>query len=151
MTIIYVDGSANNKLPYTKRVGGYAAVITKDDQVSKIKSSADLGLNSYQAELMGFILALIHIKNEKIKKVKIITDCKVIVDAFKKGWLDKWEDEQWYDVKSKEYWKIIKDIHKPTIKLEWCKGHTGVKFNELADKEAKKARLKEEQRLWQMK
>lgn len=145
--IIYTDGSANNKLPKDKRVGGYSAIIIKDDQVSKIESSADLGLNSYEAELMGFILALVYIRNNKLKKVKIITDCKVIVDAFNKGWLEKWKDEYWYDVKSKELWQIIDELYHSGIEIKWIKGHTGIKFNELADQEAKKARLIEEKRL----
>lgn len=69
-------------------------------------------------------------------ELHIISDSKYVIDGLTKN-LRKWEEIGFIGIENKELWKATiataRERGAP-IKLEWVKGHSGVKGNEEADK-----------------
>jgi len=140
--VIYTDGSANNKILKEKRIAGYSAIFISKKRKNWLEfSGADLGMNSYEAELMAVILACYKALELGYKNLKIISDNKSITDAYNKGWIVNWRFECFSGRDKK--WILLEEIIQSgnlTLEWEWVKGHSGVEANELADKIANKAR-----------
>lgn len=144
---IYSDGACSgNPGP-----GGYAAVIyMKSGNICVCGSSEDTTNN--RMELTGFLngvgTALIN-KSEGEYKIIVHTDSKYVENAINCGWLNKWAKKNYDKVKNVDLWEMvfkILDSRNTNIEVVWCKGHSGVIQNELADKFAVVAmneRLKE--------
>lgn len=97
-------------------------------------------------ELMAVIEGLSALKRRC--DVHIVTDSKYVMNAFEKGWVEKWEANGWKTsskepVKNQELWEeLITQVDKHRITWEWVKGHNGHPENERVDAEAR--RLAEE-------
>jgi len=147
---IYTDGSANNLIPLEKRVGGFAAIILEKGKKPKSILGAELKTSSYRAELMaamsGLFKAWEWAQKEKVK-VTIISDSKVVVEAFTKEWILDWERYEFVGRNCGDEWRTLLEITREPnliIKWEWVKGHAGVEWNEKADKLAKQIRVEKE-------
>ncbi len=131
---IYCDGACSgNPGP-----GGWGAVLIWGDTIKEISGSADHTTNN-QMELRAAIEA---IKNVK-KKVSIVihTDSQYVkngITVWIKGWLkNDWNKGK---VKNIELWKeLLEESSKHEIVWKWVKGHSGVDYNERADKLATNA------------
>ncbi len=131
--ISYVDGS------YKKSTGEFScgAVIFykgKEEHISKKYDDANLAeMNNVAGELMGSVEVIRYCLKHEIKAVVIHHDYEGIA---------RWAQGEWKANKKgtiayKNYMdKIKKDIHVEFVKV---KGHSGDKYNDLADKLAKEA------------
>ena len=129
---IFTDGACNpNPGP-----GGWAAIIFKDGEKKEICGGDKLTTNN-RMELFAVISALRTLPDGC--DVVITTDSRYIVDSFEKGWIKKWEKQNWMRNKkdaviSPDLWKELLALsRKHKVKFVWVKGHAGHKHNERCD------------------
>ena len=86
-------------------------------------------------ELLAVILGLEEIKKRELE-VFVFSDSRYVVDAINKGWLLKWEKNNFKKKKNPDLWKRLLKIHKEftKVKFVWIKGHAGHPKNERCDK-----------------
>lgn len=131
---IYCDGACSgNPGP-----GGWGAVLIWGDKEKEISGSEDNTTNN-RMELRAAIEAIKSVK----KKVKIVihTDSQYVkngITVWIKGWLkNDWNKGK---VKNIELWKeLLEESLKHEIVWKWVKGHSGVDYNERADRLATEA------------
>ncbi len=79
--------------------------------------------------------------------VSVFSDSAYVVNAFKKGWLDKWQQNGWKTtskppkpVENIDLWKeLIGLAEHHSIQCDHVRGHAGIALNERADKLARAA------------
>lgn len=132
-TKVYVDGS------YDVTSGFYScgAVIIKDGEIIKLnkKFTDDAGskLRNVAGEIMGAKLAIEYCMQHGIYEIEIYHDYLGV---------GKWADDEWKAnlPMTQDYKKFIKTTRqKMKIKFVKVKGHSGDKFNDMADELAKAA------------
>ncbi len=135
--VIYTDGACSgNPGP-----GGWGAVLLfkTDDKIiaeKKIKGS-DKQTTNNKMELTAVIEALVCLK-DKTMPVEIFTDSNYVKDGIEK-WIFNWKKNGWRtanksEVKNKELWIALDEqVSQFNIKWNWVKGHSGDKYNEIAD------------------
>ena len=142
---IYTDGSAS---PNPGR-GGIGAVIKDGDKVRKLYRGYMHSTNN-RMEMMAIIacLELFTVPHHLV----FYTDSRYVYDAINKGWLYLWKKRGWITsggqpVKNIDLWKKLDSLkEKHEFRINWVRGHSGNKDNELADALAKmgQQRLKTE-------
>lgn len=159
---IYTDGACSgNPGP-----GGYAFVVVVNGNILlKVHGAREHTTNNCM-ELTAIVRALKHtingdfikfdryqeiVFNQKFpnrsKVINIHSDSAYCVNAMKQNWAQLWEANDWktksgQEVKNKELWGQLLDfVRRDSILVTFnkVKGHSGNKYNELADKLAKKA------------
>ena len=103
----------------------------------EIKSSLRLSTNS-RTQLIASTAALKVLKEPC--QVKLYTDAQYITNPFNLGWLARWENDDWRDVKNLDLWKqLLKlcQVHK--VEFIWLKQHSGDTNQERAEYLAKLA------------
>jgi ribonuclease HI len=131
---IYCDGACSgNPGP-----GGWGAVLIWGDTIKEISGSADHTTNN-QMELRAAIESIKSVK----KKVKIVihTDSQYVKNGIT-VWIKGWVKNNWNKgkVKNIELWKeLLEESSKHEIVWKWVKGHSGVDYNERADRLATEA------------
>jgi len=125
--IIYTDGSC---IPNPGKGGWAYIAFYKDSQI--IDSSSNCYTTNNIMEMTSVIEALKKFYSEK--KIKIITDSTYVINCAQGKWKRNKNIELWkqYDIVSKN----------KQIVFEWVKGHSGDKYNDMVDKIAKNAILK---------
>lgn len=142
MIQIYTDGSCSGN----PGVGGWAAITVKNDEVLSQDRGGELETTNNRMELLAIIKAM-EIVVERNATAEILSDSAYVVNAIKDKWIEKWMFNGWktkrgQDVKNRDLWeKFIekrKQIKSLGIKVRFVKvkGHNGIKYNELADKNA---------------
>lgn len=135
---IYTDGSCcGNPGP-----GGYAAVILNDsDSILKEISGSEKETTNNRMELKAVIEALKIIPRNS--KIKLYSDSSYVLNGLM-SWMDSWKANGWKTankkaVKNQDLWQKLDNLIS-NFKLEYkkIKGHSGDKYNEKADKMAKK-------------
>lgn len=131
---IYSDGACSgNPGP-----GGWGAVLIWEGKTKDISGYSPLTTNN-QMELKGAIEALKHVK--KAVPIHIYTDSQYV----KKGiteWIKGWQKTNFKNgkVKNIELWKeLLALTQQHDVSWYWVKGHSGVDYNERADKLATEA------------
>jgi ribonuclease HI len=137
MVIAYTDGANSAK----NKVGGCAAIITKDSQIlAELADGYDNNPTNNMMELGGVILACQYMLDhpELGKDITIVSDSEYVVLGARDR-LDKWKLKNWRTVtkelvKNKVLWEAI-DYLKSQLNItwKWTKGHNGDTLNELAD------------------
>lgn len=129
---IYTDGSCSgNPGP-----GGYGVILKYRDTIKELSAGYQRTTNN-RMELMAVIKGLEALKTSC--QVSLYSDSKYIVDAINKGWLGKWQNNQWKKtdrskVKNIDLWKIIAGLQqKHNITWNWVKGHAENEFNNRCD------------------
>ena len=130
---IYTDGACSkNPGP-----GGWAFIIKFKEHVFE-RSGAEKQTTNNRMELLGVINAL---KTLKIPcEAEIYTDSKYVVDSIEKGWVFKWQQNNWMKNKkekalNKDLWEeLLSLLKKHKTKFNWIKGHANNKENERCDK-----------------
>lgn len=151
--IIYTDGACRgNPGP-----GGYGCVLLYTDSQGKtFRKELSAGYRSTtnnRMEIMAFIAAFEALKMPC--KVDLYSDSKYVIDAFEKGWLEKWKRFGWYkDAKRKEkaknvdlWMRLETAMEGHEVHLHWVKGHAETKENNRCDELAVEAALNESARL----
>ena len=129
--IIYTDGACSGN----PGKGGWGAVLLYGDHQKTI-SGFDPQTTNNQMELMAVIEALKIIK----KSIPIIihTDSKYVQDGITK-WILNWKKNGWKTakkepVKNVELWQELDALaSQHQISWQWVKGHSGNKYNDIAD------------------
>ncbi len=122
--------------------GGWAALL-RHKSTEKLISGGERDSTNNRMELMAVIQGLTALKRRC--KVHIVTDSKYVMDAFEKGWIEKWEANGWRNaskepVKNKDLWEdLVHQVDRHDVTWEWVKGHNGHPDNERVDLESRLA------------
>ena len=120
--------------------GGWAAIINKDGEITKINGSEKNTTNN-RMELLAPINALKNIDADS--QIEIYTDSQYVKLGITE-WINKWLINNWQtskkeDVKNKDLWIELYDLNKSlNVKWNWVKAHAGNPMNEEVDLLAKK-------------
>lgn len=132
--VIYTDGACKgNPGP-----GGWGAILIYKGVIRETSGGQEQATNN-QMELMAVIKALERLK-EKCQ-VEIFSDSTYVVDAFQKGWLEKWKRSSYQrrgrDIPNKKLWIQLDElVAQHVVKFQWVKGHENNKFNNRCDEMA---------------
>jgi ribonuclease HI len=132
---VYVDGC------YSRKYNNYAwSYILVDDKQSMIKHGSGVGKNKLAAEQYQIVGEILGVMNGCSEAYKLgYGSITIYYDLVN---LEKWATGEWKrnTIFSKKYYDFIKFYEKfVTIKWVKVKAHSGVFYNELADKIANKA------------
>lgn len=128
--LIYCDGaSLNNGSPNAIASYGIVMIYKVDEQIKGIKKYSGLcepvcSTNNY-AELTACLVALQKIKDRTIP-VKVYSDSQYLVQTINSNWRINANQELWTNL----LYEITKFKYVEFIKI---KGHSGNKYNEMAD------------------
>ncbi len=119
---VYTDGACSgNPGP-----GGWGAVLVYGD-VRKEISGSEVYATNQRMELVAAIEALKCLKRPC--KVALYSDSAYLVNAFKQGWLDKWQANGWktsksWPVENRDLWEQLLDLAaRHDITWHKVKGH----------------------------
>lgn len=134
---IYTDGACLGN----PGNGGFGAILICGEHQKEISGGEKLTTNN-RMELKAVIEALKLLKRPS--NVAVYTDSKYVMDGITK-WIHNWKRNDWRTadrkpVKNLEFWQELEKVaffHE--IEWHWVKGHSGDRFNEVADKLANKA------------
>ena len=132
---VYTDGGCT----HNPGVGGYGIVILRKDKSPILISKGFERTTNNRMELMA-VIETMKIFKDKDVKVEIFTDSKYITDSVNLGWIYKWKSKNFEGTKNPDLWKKLLNVLTNKITLSWVKGHSGNKYNEMADKLSKEAR-----------
>lgn len=138
---LYTDGAARgNPGP-----GGYGIVLISGQHRREISEGYRLTTNN-RMELMAVIVGLEALKNPGTDVV-VYTDSRYVADAVEKGWVFQWESKFFKKKKNPDLWlRFLKVYRDHKVRFVWIKGHSNNKENELCDKLAVEASLKNDLR-----
>ena len=137
MIEVYTDGSCLTN----PGNGGWAAIINKDGEITKISGNEKNTTNN-RMELLAPINALKNMDADS--QIKIYTDSQYVKLGITE-WINKWVINNWQtskkeDVKNKDLWIKLYDLNKfLSVEWHWVKAHAGNPMNEEVDLLAKKA------------
>lgn len=135
---LYTDGACiGNPGP-----GGYGLVLVYGTHRREISGGYRRTTNN-RMELMSVIKGLEALKESC--RVSVFSDSKYVVDAFSKGWAEKWRANGWRRNKKEQainpdLWERVLDLcagH--DVEFRWVKGHSGHPENERCDQLATRA------------
>ena len=135
--IIYTDGACSGN----PGKGGWGAVLLYKDHKKEI-SGMNKDTTNNRMELTAVIESLKNVK--KSIPLKIYTDSKYVMDGITK-WIKSWKKNGWRTtdkrpVKNCDLWQELDfECQKHKISWHWVKGHSGDKYNEIADELARQA------------
>lgn len=152
---LYVDGSCS-KNGCKENFGGYAVILTIDNNIVKIYKESKNNTTNNEMEMMAVLdaikIAKILTKTNK-REIEIFSDSAYVVNTIN-TWMNSWAGNSWIkksDKKPPENLDLIKEIYslmqfERCIKVKKIKGHVGEEFNEVADEYAKIATKEAEQK-----
>lgn len=129
---MYTDGAClGNPGP-----GGYGIVLIHENARKELYQGYKITTNN-RMELLAVIVGLEAIKQPS--KVSIFSDSQYVVNSIIKGWVFKWQKNNWRKGDKKraenvDLWERLLpllSIHE--CHFEWVRGHSGVPENERAD------------------
>ncbi|MBM3590417.1 MAG: ribonuclease HI [Alphaproteobacteria bacterium] len=138
--IIYTDGACSGN----PGDGGWGAILMFKEHQKQISGSQKDTTNN-QMEITAVIESLKIIK--KSSEIIIYTDSKYVMEGITK-WINGWKNNGWKTadkkpVKNCELWqKLDNEVNKHNIEWRWVKGHSGNKYNDIADNLAREAIFK---------
>lgn len=138
MIEIYTDGSAvARKGAENNMKGGFGVVFTIDGEIKKTISKGMYPTKTGRMELMAILSALKILAKDQ--KAVIFSDSMYCISCFNKGWLKNWERNNWPErIKNKDILQLLlyeyRKFRPRSIIFKHVKGHSGNKFNEIADK-----------------
>lgn len=135
---IFTDGACSgNPGP-----GGFGAVIIYGETRREISNGFKLTTNN-RMEILAVIEALKILRQPC--NVDLYSDSKYVVDAIKKGWLQKWQENNWLRNKSQpvsniDLWQnLLPLLQIHNVNFIWVKGHNDNQENERCDYLARSA------------
>ena len=129
---LYTDGACSgNPGP-----GGWAAILIHGEHSRELSGGYKKTTNN-RMELIAVIRGLEALKEPC--QVTVFSDSRYIVDAMNKGWVRRWEANNWKRNKTEhalnpDLWILLLDLcdrHK--VGFNWTRGHAGHRFNERCD------------------
>ena len=129
---IYTDGACSgNPGP-----GGWGAILMYKETKKEISGEKKDTTNNIM-EITAVIEALKLLKEPC--DVQVFSDSAYVVNAFEKGWLEKWKKNNWKtsgkdDVKNRDLWEELDAlIQKHTVEFIKVKGHSDNEYNNRCD------------------
>ncbi len=129
---IYTDGACSgNPGP-----GGWGAILMYKETKKEISGAKKDTTNNIM-EITAVIEALKLLKEPC--DVQVFSDSAYVVNAFEKGWLEKWKKNNWKtsgkdDVKNRDLWEELDAlIQKHTVEFIKVKGHSDNEYNNRCD------------------
>ena len=138
MTInIYTDGACSGN----PGIGGWGTVIVIDKNKPINLHGGLINTTNNQMELTAAIEALKYFT--KKSNLNLYTDSKYVKEGIE-TWIVNWKKNGWKttskkSVKNKDLWiQLNNQVERHTIHWKWLKGHSGNRYNEMADNLARK-------------
>jgi len=137
MIKIYTDGACSGN----PGIGGWGVVILADLEKHIFLNGGHNETTNNRMELTAAIEALKYYKTKK--EIEIFTDSKYLKDGIE-SWIHNWKNNGWKTstkkpVKNKDLWiDLDREMLKHQVRWSWVKGHSLNKYNEQADKLARK-------------
>lgn len=122
--------------------GGYGIVFNRNGRRSEMSAGFRNTTNN-RMELLACIVALESLNSPG--RVVIYSDSKYVVDAMRKGWVRKWQANNWMRNKrdpalNVDLWlRLLEQCEKHAVEFRWVRGHSGNKENEKCDQLAREA------------
>lgn len=129
---IYTDGSCypNNG----KGKGGWAFVVVVDGEEIHSQRGGGAPTTNNRMEITAILEAMEFCEQEiHHKNITIYTDSEYCRNGYH-TWMHNWQNRDWMMVKNSDLWRKMFEYKDFTI--EWVKGHSENRWNELADKMA---------------
>jgi len=119
--------------------GGWCAILRYKNN-EKILSGAEKNTTNNRMELLAVIKALEALKEPC--EIELYSDSTYVLKGLNE-WLDNWIKKDFKKVKNVDLWKKYIEVSKPhKIHINWIKGHSGHKENEICDTIAKEEAMK---------
>lgn len=138
---VYCDGSA--AMSDSRNPGGYGIVLLFGSKKKEIKSKAYHGTSISRMEMKAIIHALEHLKPGY--DLYVYSDSKMAIDSINRR-LSRWIEFGILEEKTNaDLWKRFLKAKRThieggsTLLFSWIRGHSGSKYNEMADVLAGKA------------
>ncbi len=141
-TLLYCDGACSGN-QFSKNKGGWGAVIINNGSIKKFSGNAK-NTSNQKMELTSCIEGLKRLKDEK-HSIKVFSDSAYLINCMNDKWYLKWQKNGWINAKkekiaNKDLWEdLLKLISEKNISFHKVEGHSGDKWNELANDLAQKA------------
>jgi len=133
---IYTDGACSgNPGP-----GGWAVILKYNGHTKEV-SGYNKETTNNRMEVFAAIQGLRQLKERC--KVSLYSDSAYLVDAFNKGWLRNWQDNNWRtagkdEVKNIDLWKtLLMETEGHEVDFVKVKGHSDNEFNNRCDEMAR--------------
>ncbi|MBW2107492.1 MAG: ribonuclease HI [Deltaproteobacteria bacterium] len=130
---LYTDGACSgNPGP-----GGYGAIL-EYGKTTKELSAGFRNTTNNRMELMAVIAGLSALKEPC--KVTVVSDSRYVVDAIEKGWVQRWQKNNWMRNKRQkalnvDLWKRLMALMKRhDVSFTWVRGHNRHPQNERCDR-----------------
>ena len=135
---IYTDGACSgNPGP-----GGYGVVMLHGEHRKEL-SGGEAQTTNNRMEIMGVIIGLETLTRPC--EVDLYSDSRYVVDAIDKGWVTRWQQNNWMRNKKDpalnvDLWeRLLPLLSKHKVTFNWVKGHAGHIENERCDELARHA------------
>ena len=137
--IIYTDGACSGN-GSAAAVGGFGVVVLDDNEnLISIHNEKHNNTTNNRMELSAILYTMLKYGKEETPPI-VYSDSAYCVNTFTQ-WMWGWANRGWYksDNKTPENLDLIKAYYEAyqrgyRIELRKCRGHSGVKWNEMADK-----------------
>jgi len=143
---IYTDGACSgNPGP-----GGFGIVLLYGSGRKELSGGFELTTNN-RMEMLAAIEGLKALKEPCI--VKLYSDSKYLVDAINKGWVAKWQANNWMRNKKDsalnvDLWQeLLEQLNVHEVEFIWVKGHAENTENNRCDQLAREAALAEDKQV----
>lgn len=124
--VAYTDGSClKNPGP-----GGWGVVLVYPERVVQFSGGEKFTTNN-RMEMMAAIRLLEDL--DQPHEIDLYTDSLYVKNGIT-VWMPGWEAKNWSNVKNVDLWKRMKEVAKRhKVKWRWVRGHSGDKYNDMAD------------------
>ncbi|MBQ7096375.1 MAG: ribonuclease HI [Clostridia bacterium] len=130
---IYSDGACSgNPGP-----GGFGTILVYQGREREI-SGAEKETTNNRMELMGALAGLEALKEPC--QVTLISDSRYLCESISQKWVFQWEQNGWRKKDKKpalnvDLWeRILLQLRRHQVEIQWVKGHAGHPYNERCDK-----------------
>jgi len=139
---LYSDGGYIS----TKNIGGWGAVIFKDNQPYFTEFGCRKNTSSLEMELQAAVMALEMVKTKlnPFNNIVLHTDSRILIEGLD-GKIAKYRQHNWLHqsgrpVESRALWEKFETLTRDlNVTVKWVKGHNGNLGNQMADDLARKA------------
>ncbi len=135
---IYTDGACSgNPGP-----GGYGVILLYGEHRKELSGAYDNTTNN-RMEIIAAIKGLESLKERC--QVTVYSDSQYLVNAITKGWVKKWQANNWMrnktePAKNVDLWiRLLELLEKHQVEWVWVKGHADNELNNRCDELAVKA------------
>jgi ribonuclease HI len=144
---MFTDGAT---VPTNPGPGGFGVIwrTVGADSWTSLSGSYRRTTNN-RMELLAAIAGLEAL--DRPSRVRIYSDSEYLVKAISRGWIRKWEKNDWArmktgaPVKNSDLWKRLKlQFCRHDVEATWVRGHSGHPENEQADRTANEAAARPE-------